>query len=172
MNLPEPIQCRRVVIRNYTPADLAFCTDIWSDPVNGRYLSDPDRAHVDEAYQQALDGLQDSADGYYFIVELRVDREQIGTCCAFPDKEGRVWDIGYCIRKDRWRQGFGMEVVERIVDWVREQGGSVITAEVAGENRASCALLEKCGFTAVKTTSFKKYNMDISFDSFIFEKKL
>ena len=51
-------------------------------------------------------------------------------------------------------------------------GGTAVTAEAALENRGSCALLEKCGFTAVKEASFKKYHMDVVFESFIYEKKL
>ena len=172
MKLERPLLGERIVIRSYVPADLDFCTGLWFDPENGRYLSDPERAYVDEGYQKALDGMQDCGDGYYFVVELRGTGERIGTCCVFPDGEGKVYDIGYCVHKDCWRQGFGTEVVRLVLDWVREQGGTAVTAEAARENRGSCALLEKCGFTVVKETSFKKYHMDITFESFIYEKKL
>ncbi len=170
MKLKQPLLGERVVIRNYTPGDLAFSTDMWFDPENGKYLSDPTREYVDEMFQRALDSLQDSKDGYYLLVELRSSGERIGTCCVFPDKD--VYDIGYCIHKSRWKQGFGTEVVNLLADWVREQGGTAVTAEAAKENRGSCALLEKCGFDVVKESSFKKYHMDVKFDSFIYEKKL
>lgn len=172
MKLDRPLAGERIVIRSYVPADLDFCTDMWFDPENGRWMSDPERAYVDEAYQKALDGMRDCADGYYLIVELKDTGERIGTCCVFPDGDGKVYDIGYCIHRSRWRQGFGTEAVNLLVGWVREQGGTAVTAEAARENRASCALLEKCGFTAIKETSFKKYHMDIAFDSFIYEKRL
>lgn len=171
MKLKQPLLRERIVIRDYTPGDLTFSTDMWFDPENGRYLSDPDREHVDEVFQNALDGLQDSTNGYYFIVELWSTGERTGTCCAFPEEDGS-YDIGCCIHKSRWKQGFGTEVVNLLVDWVREQGGAAVTAEVARENRASCALLEKCGFAVAKESSFKKYHMDVRFDSFIYEKKL
>ncbi|MBD5162668.1 MAG: GNAT family N-acetyltransferase [Oscillibacter sp.] len=170
MKLKQPLLGERIVIRDYTPEDLAFSTDMWFDPENGKYLSDPTREYVDEVFQRALDGLQDSKDGYYLIAELRSGGERIGTCCAFPDKD--VYDIGYCIHKSRWKQGFGTEVVNLLMSWVRDQGGTAVTAEAAEENRASCALLEKCGFAVVRESSFKKYHMDVSFDSFIYEKKL
>ena len=170
MKLERPLLGERIVIRDYTPGDLAFSTDMWFDPENGRYLSDPTVGYVDEVYQRALDGLQDSEDGYYLIVELCSSGERIGTCCVFPD-EG-VYDIGYCIHKSLWRQGFGTEVVNLLVNWVREQGGLAVTAEAAKENLGSCALLEKCGFTVKKETSFRKYNMDVRFDSLIYERKL
>lgn len=170
MKLKQPLSGERIAIRDYSPEDFAFSTDMWFDQENGRYLSDPDREHVDEAFQTALDGLQDSTNGYYFIVELQDTGERIGTCCAFPEEDG-TYGIGYCIHKSRWRQDYGTEAVNLLAGWVREQGGSAITAEAARENRASCALLEKCGFAVVKESSFQKYKMGIRFDSLVYERR-
>ena len=170
MTLERPLTGERIVIRSYTPEDLAFSTDMWFDPENGRYLSDPTADYVDEVYRKALDGLQDSEDGYYLIVELRDGGERVGTCCAFPAKEGTC-DIGYCVHRSRWRQGFGAEIVKLLLDWAREQGWTAVTAEAAKENRASCALLERCGLTVKRESSFGKYNMDVRFDSYIYERK-
>lgn len=168
MRLKQPLAGRRIIIRSYEREDLDFCTAMWFDPENGRYMSDPEAEFVDERYQKALDGLQDAESGYYLIVERLGER--IGTCCAFPDQEGRVFDIGYCVRKDLWRQGFGREIVETLADWVRGEGGEAVTAEAAEENAASCGLLEKCGFRVLRKASFQKYGMDIRFDSRIYEK--
>ena len=68
--------------------------------------------------------------------------------------------------------GYGTELVELLTDWVRRQGGTAVTGEAAKENRASCALLEKCGFTAVRESSFNKYRMNVRFDSMIYQKTL
>ena len=57
MKLDRPLAGERIVIRSYAPEDLDFCTGMWFDPENGRYLSDPAREYVDEVFQQALDGL-------------------------------------------------------------------------------------------------------------------
>ena len=172
MTLDRPLEGGRIVIRSYTPEDLDFCTGMWFDPENGQYLSDPSREYVDEVFQRALDGLQDSGNGYYLVVERKVGGERIGTCCAFPDEAGKAYDIGYCVHKSCWRQGFGREIVELLLDWVRDQDGTAVTAEAARENRGSCALLEKCGFTLKREASFRKYHMDIEFDSCIYERTL
>ena len=172
MKLDRPLEGERIVIRSYAPEDLDFCTGMWFDPENGRYLSDPAREYVDEVFQRALDGLQDSGNGYYLVVERKVGGERIGTCCAFPDEAGKAYDIGYCVHKSCWRQGFGREIVELLLDWVRDQDGTAVTAEAARENRGSCALLEKCGFTLKREASFRKYHMDIEFDSCIYERTL
>ncbi len=69
-----------------------------------------------------------------------------------------MYDIGCCIHKSRWRQGFGREVVHLLPDWGREREGIAVTAEAARENRGSCVLLEKCGFTVLREASFRKYH--------------
>lgn len=94
MNIEKNLCGARVNIRNYVKADLAFSTGMWFDEENGRYLSDPTRDCVDEIYQQALDGLQDSTVGYYLIIAWKDSEELIGTCCMFPDQSGVTYDIG------------------------------------------------------------------------------
>ena len=41
--------------------------------------------------------------------------------------------------------------------------------ELAKENEASCVLMKKLGFQVKEETSFKKYHMDITYDSYVFE---
>ena len=179
MQIKTPLEGARVRVRDYKNEDLPFVTGLWFDPENGRYMSDPAADRVDERYRRSCAEMEDNAGGFYFVIELCGTGERIGTCCAFPqDEEGAFdethgcYDIGYCIHKSRWRQGFGTEVVNLLADWVREQGGTAVTAEAAKENRASCALLEKCGFAVLKEASFKKYHMGIVFSSLIYTKKL
>jgi ribosomal-protein-alanine N-acetyltransferase len=40
---------------------------------------------------------------------------------------------------------------------------------VAKDNEASCGLMTKLGFIINEEKSFKKYHMDISYDSYVFE---
>lgn len=171
MKLKQDIIGNRIRLRNYKKEDLPFCTGMWFDEVNGKYLSDPTREHVDEIYQKALDTLEDSKYGYYLVAELSDTKEKIGTACIFP-AEQNGYDIGYCIHKNKWKQGYGSEVVSLILAWLKEQRADEVTAEVAVDNTASNKLLQKFGFEIKKETQFKKYNMDITFDSYIYSKKL
>ena len=65
--------------------------------------------------------------------------------------------------------GFGLRLFVR---WAKSQGAEKVTAEVAVGNTASNALLRKFGFAVEKKAQFRKYNMDICFDSFIYAKEL
>ena len=169
MQIEKQLTGTRILLRNYGKPDLAFSTDMWFDEENGKYLSDPFRDYIDEAYRKALDGLQDSRMGYYLIIQSRASGNLIGTLCIFPDKDLTTYDIGYCIHKKYWNQGYATEAISLVTDWIARQGGTSITAEVAVENIASRALLEKCGFEIIEETAFKKYNMDIRYKSYIYQ---
>ncbi len=55
-----------------------------------------------------------------------------------------------------------------IVTWIRNNGGIEITAEVAQDNIASNRLLTNNGFKIKKKSQFKKYKMNIGFNSYIY----
>lgn len=172
MNLENKIVSDRIAIRSYEVEDKSFCTGMWFDKENGKYLSDPTEEYVDDEFREAVDTLQDADYGYYFIIEDVKDGKRLGTCCAFPDDDGTNMDIGYCISKEHWRKGLATETVSALMDWARQQDIKTITAEVAKENVPSCGLLKKLGFKVKKETTFKKYHMDIEYDSYVFEKDL
>lgn len=168
MKIDNPIQGPRLTIRSYECSDLPFVTSMWLDPENGRYMSDPTTDHVDAVFQNALDTLQDSPHGYYLIIEQAGER--IGSFSVFP--ESGIYDIGYCIHKDHWRKGCASEALSLMLDWMKAQGAQKVTAEVAVQNAPSNALLRKFGFQVERQTEFRKYNMDVRFDSYIYAKTL
>ena len=167
MQIKNNITTNRLLIRDYKKEDVQTVTSMWFDKENGKYMSDPEEGYVNDRYTESLDEMEDSSDGYYLVVELKETHKLIGTCCMFPE-ENNTYDIGYCIHKDYWKCGYGSEVIEAILAWLRERDVHKVTAEVAKENSASCALLRKYGFKAEKETRFKKWNMDVWYDSYVF----
>lgn len=158
-------------MRGYLKTDLEFVSGMWFDKENGKYLSDPEKAYIDEKYQKAIDEMAESPLGYYFVAEQLETGERLGSCCAFPDEDCKNelrFDIGYCVHKSFWRQGYGTEIVTVLLDWIRAQGGVIVTAEAAKENTASVELLKKLGFEIVGESAFRKYHMDVCYDSYIF----
>lgn len=165
----------KIALRSYRKSDLEFVSGMWFDRENGKYLSDPEKEYFDEKFQRAVDEMADSSCGYYFVAEKLETGELLGSCCAFPDYDSEnrlIFDIGYCVHKLYWRQGYGGEIVLVLLDWIRSAGGVLVTAEVAKENTPSVELLKKSGFKVIKEGIFKKYNMNISYESYIFGKKL
>ena len=168
MLIEKPLISSRITVRNYQKKDLPYLTEMWFDKVNGKYMSDPTIEYVDSDFQKALDGLENNPDGYYLTIVLNGSNEIIGSACIFPDEKKEIFDIGYCIHKNYWRKRFGSELLTLIVTWIRNNGGIEITAEVAQDNIASNRLLTNNGFKIKKKSQFKKYKMNISFDSYIY----
>lgn len=172
MKISNDLFGSHICITNYREDDLAFLTDMWFDEENGKYLSDPTREYVDEAFQKALDTLGESMSGYYLVIVLADTGERAGSCCMFPDEAGKVYDIGYCIHRKFWRRGYGSEALRLMLDWMKAHGAEKVTAEVAVENVPSNRMLDTLGFVVEKRAGFHKYHMDVFFDSFIYGKEL
>lgn len=171
MQLGQTLYGKRICLRSYTKSDLPFLTEMWFDEENGAYLSDPTRKYVDERYQNVLNHLENSTDGYYLVAQLSDTGAPIGSAGIFPTGDG-VCDIGYCVHKRCWQQGYGSEIVQLLLDWAAAHGVHKIMAEVAKDNLPSNRLLQKFGFTAEKESKFGKYNMDVWFPSHIYAKIL
>lgn len=159
-----------LTLRPYTPADLPYVTSLWLDPENGKYLSDPTAPYVDTVYRSALDHMADTPLGAYYVITLTSTSQPIGTCCAFPSDDGAAYDIGYCIQRSHWRQGYATQALTLLESHLFAQGAQFITAEVALENTASASLLQKLGYTPSRESQFQKYNMPITYKSQIFTK--
>lgn len=172
MKIEQPLFGKRICLRDYMESDLPFFMDMWFDEENGKYLSDPAREYVDETFQKALDTLGESPYGYYLAIELTDTQERIGSACIFPDEDRKVYDIGYCIAKNKWNQGYGSEAVGLLLSWLKVKGAEKVTAEAAIDNVPSNMLLRKFGFEIEKEASFKKYNMTVQFASYIYAKRL
>ena len=168
MNISQPLYSKRLCLRNYTEQDLPFLAEMWFDEENGKYLSDPTKDYIDEPFRKALETLGESTEGYYLVITLADTGERIGSACMFPSDDGRIFDIGYCIHKTKQQRGYGSEAVRRLLVWLKEQGAQKVTAEVAVANIPSNQLLRRLGFTVEEETSFRKYNMDVQFSSYIY----
>lgn len=59
--------------------------------------------------------------------------------------------VGYTICPSSSRQGYAYEVVEAIINWIRQNGGMSVKAGVSPENLASIGLLKKLNFVYTTT---------------------
>ena len=170
MKLTRPMETARLRVRSYRAEDRDFCLSLWGDRENGKYMSDPAAENADERYLSLFDGMEEDPDGYYLIAELRETGERVGTCCAFPENGNA--DIGYCIKKDRWRQGLGAEMVSALLLRAGEAGCVSATAEAADENAASVGLLLSLGFAPERKTVYRKLGEETRFEAHVYRKEL
>ena len=172
MQIELPITSRRITLRNARKADLPFLTAMWFDQENGRYLSDPTFEYVDDKFRAALDGIETNPNGYYLTALLTGTEQIIGSCFIFPDEKGESAELAYCVHKAHWRKGYASDIMSLATSWAKDSGFTELTAEAAKENTASHALLIKSGFTVTGESRFKKYNMEVAYESYLYSKSI
>lgn len=168
MQMPD-LPTGRLILRPTREADGPACLDIWLDDEMGRYLADPPRALADESYLNFAVGIEED-DGWYPMVAIhRETGAFVGTCSVVPAEEGNCWDLGYCIHRDFWQQGYATEMVSRLIEEGKRRGVRAFTAAVAQENAASNALCRKLGFRVWKEDGlFRKKGTEIVYREFIY----
>ena len=164
----EPIRTERLMLRSTRESDGEFCLSMWLDDEMGKYLSDPPRELADEAELNFAVGIEKDEGWYPFVVELNETGQLIGSCSMVPEGDGVTWDMGYCVHKDYWRQGYATEMIRALISWGCDRGGRSFTAAVAKENVGSNAVLRKLGFHIEKTGKFKKRLTDIVYDEYVY----
>lgn len=168
MQMPE-LQTRRLILRPTRESDGSACLDIWLDDEMGKYLSDPPRDKAGAEYLNFAVGIEDD-DGWYPMVAIHRDTGAfVGTCSVVPSEDGACWDLGYCIHRDYWKQGYATEMVSRLIEAGKRCGVKAFTAAVAQENDGSNALCRKLGFTVWKDDGFfRKNGTEIVYKEYIY----
>ena len=168
MQMPE-LLTPRLILRPTQESDGPTCLSIWLDDEMGRYLADPPRDKASEAYLNFAVGIENDEDWYPMVAINRETGMFIGTCSVVPTEDGVCWDLGYCIHRDYWKQGYATELVSRLIDEGKYRGVKAFTAAVAQENAASNALCRKLGFRVWKDdAAFRKSGTEIVYPEFIY----
>ena len=84
----------------------------------------------------------------WWTVRHRITNEFVGRCCLQRSRDLPEMEMGYAVRSELWRMGYGREMVARVLQYGFEvHKCSSIIALTVGNNLASRALLERCGFS-------------------------
>lgn len=168
--LTKDIFTDRLVLRSTREEMGPLCLDLWLDEEVGRYLADPPRELADENYMSYGKDVETEEGWFPFTVFHRETGVFVGTCSVVPLEEGRRWDLGYCIHRDFWRQGYCTEMVTALMDWGRREGATSFSANVAQENVASNAVMGKLGFHVAEESSFQKKGTDIVYPEYVYKR--
>lgn len=168
----KELETSRLIIKSTMKEDASFCLDIWLDDEMGKYLSDPPRDKAGDTYLSWKENVENCDGCYYFIAVSKKTGNYIGTCSAVPSEDKRHWDLGYCVHKKYWNQGYATEMVKALINFCYMNGGQKITADVAQKNTGSNAVLRKLGFRIEKEGTFKKCETDIIYNSYTYSLNL
>jgi len=146
-----PIVTSRLEIRDFVVDDFPAVHRYASDPEVTRFLSwGPNSEEETRAFlRRAQSHISEKPRRQFELGVLeRESRELIGGCGLHGRRETfREYEIGYCLRRDRWSRGIASEAVRALSDF--GFGGinaHRIYAQVFPDNTASSRLLERLGF--------------------------
>ena len=83
-----------------------------------------------------------------WIVCRGADRQPIGTVQATVTRGGRAAEIAWVVGVPWQGKGFATEAAQALVNWLREQGANVITANIHPDHHASAKVAARAGLTA------------------------
>jgi [ribosomal protein S5]-alanine N-acetyltransferase len=147
---PVKIEGPRVILRDFEPADLDPSMAVVGDPEVTVFLSFDVRAKDEQARLLAKDIERARAaprPDYYLAIAARHTDTLIGFIRVSLDQHHRG-EIGYALRKDRWRQGYTTEAASLMLDFAfTTLDLHRVQAACGPENAASQVVLDRLGFS-------------------------
>jgi RimJ/RimL family protein N-acetyltransferase len=141
---------RRLGFRTWREADLDLARGLWGDLRVTRLFDARgafSRQQVEDRLRREITTQRDHQVQYWPIFELATGAH-VGCAGLRPyDLPGMIFEIGFHIRPEHWRQGFALEAARAVMAYAFER--MVIKALFAGhhpDNTASRRLLAKLGF--------------------------
>lgn len=146
------IETKRLIITEFTPDMSETVRDNSVDDDNRRFVPDEVWETVEEA-EETLDFLisqYGSFDGpLVYPIIVKETKDNIGYVQLCPIDDGK-WEIGYHIAKKYTGNGYATEAIKAFLPVIARR---VNISEVYGiclaENKASLAVMRKCGFENV-----------------------
>lgn len=146
------IETERLIITEFT-LDMANDVQVNSvDEDNRRFVPDEVWETVEET-AETLDFLisrYGSSDGpFVYPVILKETQDNVGYVQLCPIENGD-WEIGYHIAEKHTGNGYATEAVKAFLPVISEQvGATEIFGICLEENKASLAVMRKCGFETI-----------------------
>ncbi len=165
----ETIETERLYLRSFEREDARFAISIWNDPEMGEYLPDEVMEELDESYIKEIENLAEDDVCCYMISVCKYTHQRIGTCSFIPSKDGKTYDIAYCVHRKYWRNGYATEMAKGMADYAKKKKANKVTVRINKENTASNKVVRKLGFKAVGENSYKKRGTDVEFCDYLYE---
>jgi [ribosomal protein S5]-alanine N-acetyltransferase len=147
---PKTIETERLLLRPLQIEDAPSFLEIWSDPEAVRYFSFPPMESIEQAQARIAEKLQVFSDGkgIVFVIESKSDREVLGDCGIHNvDLHARRAELGYCLGRPHWGNGYMAEAVKALIAYGFEEAGlRRMEADIDPRNTPSIQLVERLGF--------------------------
>ncbi len=118
----QTIETKRLILRRFELNDAKAMYETWAHDADvSRYTSwQPHKdLHATQAYISNLINQYINPTNYNWVIELKESKQIIGTIdCWPPDGE-----VGYCIAKKYWHQGYTSEALLAVIDFMFNKVG-------------------------------------------------
>lgn len=154
------IRTRRLALRPVGPEDLEGTHAYASDPEATRmmmFLPVDSPEETEKFLRDAAAEWRKPAPSYYEFAILQ-DGAQVGGISLFRlEGQDDGAELGWIVRRDRWRQGIAEEATRGLMDHARRAWGiHRFIAQCDGENTASWRLMEKLGMRRINVAGGRK----------------
>lgn len=152
----KTIETQRLILRQFILEDSEIMFRNWaSDPEVTKYLTWPAHGSVEVSRRVLSDWCSHygEADYYQWAIVPKELGEPIGSIAVVRSNDQAQWvEIGYCIGKQWWRQGFVSEALKALIGFFFDQVGvGRVQARHDPRNPGSGAVMRKCGMTCEGT---------------------
>ena len=173
----QEIETPRLLLRRLTPEDAPMMYRNWAnDPDVTRFLRwEP---HKNEAETRELLAawatLYPNPDYYQWAIVEKATGEVFGTISVFRsdaaepnprdewpgfDDRNGIWEVGYCIGKKWWNNGFTTEALKAVLDfWFKNTDSDWLACSHAVANPASGKVMTKAGFVYDHDAEYHKFD--------------
>lgn len=145
----KQIETERLTLRPFTPEDAEVMFRNWaSDPDVTKYLTWPTHECVEVSRWVLNDWCSHygESDYYQWAIVPKELGEPIGSIAVVNANDSARWvEVGYCIGKKWWRNGYTSEAVRAVIAFFFEKvGAERIAARHDPRNPNSGAVMRKC----------------------------
>lgn len=141
------LETPRLILRAFAPEDWRAVHEYASDPEVTRYMpwGPNDEAASKHFVATVIVKQQDPRTDYDWAITLREQGTLIGGCGIYRQGFG-VGEMGYCLHRSYWNQGYGTEAAKALLEWAFTAGGfHRIYARCDPRNIGSARIMEKNG---------------------------
>lgn len=150
-----PIETRRLWLRELTPDDAEFIYNLNSNPEVIKYTGDPPFSSIEEAKQFLIEYDHYDLNGFGRWGVVLKSTDQLIGWCGLKSHENGLIDIGFRFLEEHWRKGYATESCFASIFWAWANTSiNSIIGRADLRNKASIAVLEKCGLEKIKEEAF------------------
>lgn len=145
------LESSRLILRKFKPEDTDEMFQNWaSDELVTKFLTWPTHNDTQETSSILNHWISQykQPETYRWCIALKENKNPIGSISVVSiNHHAESLEIGYCIGRDYWNQGFTTEAVQVVVDFLFSQvAANRIEAHIDPKNEGSGAVLVKSGF--------------------------